>query len=262
MIARLKIRTPRLSTVGNGQQFYYQQLLLHVPFRNKADLCCGDTPEVAFLKREGILKARVERARSGVENNFLDSLERSLEEIDALKLARPLIADPANVDGPAASRIDMKGALPQEEDAEEVGDEEHGCGERNRGKKPERQNEADTEDDESGAEEPRGLDAVEQFQARVDRVQVGVRIGHAAYIKSMQSLSPSQRKVIEFLTVVYRTRHAFYCKSEVAYPHFVCMLEEELELEKHFLAMWTFTPPAPPPLSGSIRPLSPTGVFV
>jgi len=81
MIRRLNeavVWIPHMTFISNGQEYYYQLLLSHVPFRQESRWCEGLTPEAAFKKKSGDLKGLLKKSTRGVY------LERALVEIDEL----------------------------------------------------------------------------------------------------------------------------------------------------------------------------------
>jgi hypothetical protein len=76
------VRVPRLNRDTDGQEYFYQQLLLHVPWRDESALVPVDqTPEQRFRQLRPQLEEQVRQA-TGIGAEFLHELEVALQDAE------------------------------------------------------------------------------------------------------------------------------------------------------------------------------------
>ena len=222
------VRIPMLSQQENGQEYWYQLLVLHLPFEKEAELqMCGKQPEDLFRDKKDFLKERLDKYAGGRHRSFMESLDRAMTELDEFDKHSPKDGGPGDDDGVVRPEADqMVAAMHKDEDsaAADGVPAEHLAAEA---------------DNRSGAAEPGVEGVADQDKVRqrvIDEALRDHRLGDQEYEEMLSHLTPGQKYIVDWLHHVYETRRQYNLRNcEETYPPFCLFLSGEGGTGKTFL---------------------------
>jgi hypothetical protein len=214
-----------MSAERDGQEYYYQLLLLHLPYEEEKELRpAGVKPEDLFRQKRKDLEERLAKFSGGPHKTFLEALERALAEMDEFdrQSAEKHVVE-ADVTRPEADQLAAAIEKPDVAPAD--------AGVASTVEPPVQHREDAPVEDEpvANAQDP-------LYKEVLDEALSGYRMRDEEFDKMMAELNPGQRYVVDWLHHVYDVRRQFALgNAECTYPPFCLFVSGEGGTGKTFL---------------------------